>query len=92
MSKNLQTLFGEAIRRRRERADLSQEQLGEAAGITRNYVGMLERGENAPTVVVLHQIAKALGTTMTEIVKEVEEAMAAQEEPPTDESGRKPAG
>jgi transcriptional regulator with XRE-family HTH domain len=82
MSKNLQTLFGEAIRRRRERADLSQEQLGQAAGITRNYVGMVERGENAPTVVVLHQLAKALGTTMAEIVKEVEEAMAAQEGAP----------
>src|SRR5262245_31630029 len=89
MAKNLQTLFGDAIRRRRERAGLSQEALGHAAGITRNYVGMVERGENAPTVLVLHRLAQALATTMTEIVREVEEAMtAAESEPPPVPRGR----
>jgi transcriptional regulator with XRE-family HTH domain len=84
MAKNVQTLFGEAIRRRRERADLSQEALGQAAGVSRNYVGMLERGENAATVVVLQQLAQALKTTMTEIIREVEQALAEQEASPSD--------
>ena len=36
------------------------------------YISLLERGKRNPTVLVLAELAKALGTTMTAIVREVE--------------------
>lgn len=68
----LQTRFGQAVRRRREAAGLSQEEVAEKTGLSRNYVGMVERGETNPTLLVLHALAEALGTTMTAMVGEVE--------------------
>lgn len=45
---------------RRERR-LSQEELAARAGINRNYVGKIERGENSPTVEMLEKLAVVLG-------------------------------
>jgi len=39
---------------------LSQEELADRARFNRNYIGMLEREENAPTVDVLERLAEAL--------------------------------
>ena len=49
------------IRRLREERGLTQEELAVRIRITRNYVGMIERQENSPTVAMLERIAKALG-------------------------------
>ena len=40
---------------------LSQEELADRAGLNRNYIGMIEREENSPTVDALEQISGALG-------------------------------
>ncbi len=45
--------LGAAIRELRARRGLSQEQLGFDAGLHRNYVGALERGEINPTFRIL---------------------------------------
>jgi transcriptional regulator with XRE-family HTH domain len=37
-----------------------------------NYIGMVERGETNPTLLVLHSLAKALETTMVSVISEVE--------------------
>ena len=68
----LSTQFGLVIRRRREAAGLSQEELGERTTLSRNYIGMVERGETNPTLRVLQSLAHALGTTMVSIVRELE--------------------
>lgn len=39
---------------------MSQEQLAEAAGVHRTYVGMIERGEKNVTIYNIERIAKAL--------------------------------
>jgi transcriptional regulator with XRE-family HTH domain len=70
-------LFGRLLRSRREEAGLTQEALGHEAGLSRNYVGMLERGERTPTLTALRQLARALGTTMSSLIGELEEALAA---------------
>jgi transcriptional regulator with XRE-family HTH domain len=55
------------LRRLRQKRGLSQEELADRAGLNRNYVGMIEREENAPTVDALEQIAKALNINAVEL-------------------------
>ena len=54
-------MFGEVLRRLRTERGWSQERLADAAGITLNYVGNLERGEQGPSLHVLIRLAVALG-------------------------------
>ena len=53
-------MFGEALRRFRVERGWSQERLAAEAGVTLNYVGNLERGEQGPSLYVLIKIARAL--------------------------------
>ena len=62
--------LGLAIRRHRDVIDISQEGLAEIIGCHRNYVGLLERGEQNVTIDMLTRVAKALGCTVTELVSE----------------------
>jgi transcriptional regulator with XRE-family HTH domain len=48
------------LKRLRRERKLTQEELADLAGLNRNYVGMIERRENAATVDILEQLAKAL--------------------------------
>lgn len=57
----LRRLVAKNLRRLRLKGGLSQEELADRAGLNRNYVGMIEREENAPTVDALEQISQALG-------------------------------
>ena len=56
------------LRRLRQKHGLSQEELADRAGLNRNYVGMIEREENAPTVDALEQLAKALDINAVELL------------------------
>jgi len=53
------TLARNLKRLRRERG-LTQEELADLAGLNRNYVGMIERQENAASVDTLEALADAL--------------------------------
>ena len=66
--------FGAVLRRRREAAGVSQEALAAKADLHRNYVGLLERGKQIPTILVVEKLAAALGTTMSSLLREVEKA------------------
>lgn len=57
------------IRRLRTERGLSQEELAAQAGLNRNYVGMIERGENSPTVDTLDRIAEALGVDVGDFLE-----------------------
>ena len=48
------------LRRLRQERGLSQEELADRAEVNRNYVGMLEREENAATVDTLEKLAAVL--------------------------------
>lgn len=52
--------LGETLRGLREQRNLSQEGLAQAAGISRNFVGMLERGERTATIETLENVCEAL--------------------------------
>jgi transcriptional regulator with XRE-family HTH domain len=53
-------LVGKNIQKIRKSKNLSQEELGEMLGLTRNYIGLLERGERNPSLKTLIQIAFVL--------------------------------
>jgi transcriptional regulator with XRE-family HTH domain len=57
----LRRLVARNLRRLRRNGGLTQEELADRAGLNRNYIGMIEREETAPTVDALEQIAGALG-------------------------------
>jgi transcriptional regulator with XRE-family HTH domain len=65
--------LGREIRRHRKAAELSQEELAERAGLHRNYIGYLERGERNPRVKTLFQIARALNMRFAKLVAEISE-------------------
>ena len=69
---SIQLRFGKALRRRREAAKLSQEALAAKADLHRNYVGLLERGQMAPSLTAIEKLAAALGTTMASLVSAAE--------------------
>ena len=56
----LRRIVAQNLRRLRQDRGLSQEELAGQAGLNRNYVGMIEREENAPTVDTLEVLAKVL--------------------------------
>jgi transcriptional regulator with XRE-family HTH domain len=51
---------------------LTIEQLADAASVHRTTVGLLERGERAPSVEVASQVAKALGYPLSELLSKAE--------------------
>jgi transcriptional regulator with XRE-family HTH domain len=64
---NLHAL-GAAVRETRARRGLSQEALGFAAGLHRNYVGAIERGEINPTFRTLLYLSAGLALPLSALV------------------------
>lgn len=64
--------FGERVRELRLDRGLSQEALAERAGLSRNYVGDVERGMKNLSLYNLLRIAKALGVDAGLLVTRLE--------------------
>jgi transcriptional regulator with XRE-family HTH domain len=60
--------FGAAVRARRERLGLSQEEFAHRADLERSYVSGIERGYRNPTLKVLVRLAEALGTKPSKLL------------------------
>lgn len=65
----LRRIVARNIRQLRLARGLSQEELADLAHLNRNYIGMIEREENAPTVDVLESLAEALGVEPVVLIK-----------------------
>jgi transcriptional regulator with XRE-family HTH domain len=59
----------------RKSANLSQEQLALKAGIERNYVSLIERGVNQPTIRMLFKLAGALDLPASALVEMTEQEL-----------------
>ncbi|MGD1089197.1 MAG: helix-turn-helix transcriptional regulator [Verrucomicrobiota bacterium] len=52
--------FAETLRAAREKAEVSQEELAERAGLHRTYISQLERGLKSPSLDIIVSLAKGL--------------------------------
>jgi transcriptional regulator with XRE-family HTH domain len=64
--------FGLALRKHRLDAGMSQEQLGLASGVQRNFTSLIETGQNQPTITTLFKLAEALNVRPSKLVLETE--------------------
>jgi len=64
--------FGKVLRASRVERGLSQEALALEAGIQRNYVSLIERGINQPTITIIFKLATALEIKPSQIIELVE--------------------
>lgn len=61
-------LFAERLRERRHALGMTQEALASAARITVSYVWRLENAGGTPGIDTVERLAKALGTTMADLL------------------------
>ena len=64
---NIRILLGNRLRHLRKMRGLTQEQLGEKAGVDYKYLGGIERGERNPSAENLAKIAGGLGVKIHEL-------------------------
>lgn len=65
-------MLGRELRKARSAAGLTQEKLSAKAGISREYISMLEGDRKSPTVEMLFRICRALGCRPSHIIRRVE--------------------
>jgi transcriptional regulator with XRE-family HTH domain len=67
--KTAEGIFGERLRELRLERGISQEKLAELAGLHRNYIGHLERGEKTASLDVIVRLSATFDTSVTELLK-----------------------
>ena len=67
-----QVALGKALRKLRLATELSQEQLGFESGVQRNFISLIETGQNQPTIGTIFKLAQALGIKPSKLVSEAE--------------------
>lgn len=67
--------FGQVLRKHRLAAGLSQEQLGLESGVQRNFISLIETGQNQPTITTIFKLASALGIKPSKLVVAAEKLL-----------------
>lgn len=68
---DIRVRFGKALRQRRHKLDVSQEEFADMCGLDRTYVGGIERGERNVALVNIEKIARALKISLSELFRVV---------------------
>lgn len=63
--------FGRRVRKLREAAKWTQEELAERSGLHRTYIGSIERGERNLALLNIRKVANAFGLTLSKFLEEV---------------------
>jgi len=63
-------IFGEALKRWREKRGWTQEHLAHVSGITTAYAGMIERGRKTPSLTVVLKLCRALECSPGELLSD----------------------
>lgn len=69
--------FGAAVRAARTEQGIAQETLANLAAVERSHIGKIERGEHAPTLVIIFKIARALACSVADLMAATESLLAA---------------
>lgn len=64
--------FGEALRLYRRKAGMSQEALALESGLTRNYVSLLETGQQSPSLRTVFKLCATLQVSPAVVIADVE--------------------
>ena len=64
--------FGALLKSLRKERKITQQKLAESAGVERNYIYYLERGDSEPTLGVLLGLARGLGIPFSEFAALIE--------------------
>jgi transcriptional regulator with XRE-family HTH domain len=65
-------LLGRVLRRHREAARLTQEEVGARARVTKRYLSDLENGARNPTYLVLRRLLRAMGVAWSDFGRELD--------------------
>jgi transcriptional regulator with XRE-family HTH domain len=68
MATDPRSAFGKRVRGIRLKRKLSQEKLAELADLHRNYVGVLERGLQNPSLLIIVKLARALDVKPAKLI------------------------
>jgi len=60
------------LRKHRLAAGFSQEQLGLESGVQRNFISLIETGQNKPTITTIFKLASALNLKPSKLLAETE--------------------
>ncbi len=63
--------FGRALRERRRKLGVSQEEFADLCGLDRTYVGGIERGDRNLALVNIEKLARALKISLSELFRSV---------------------
>jgi len=63
--------FGKAVRRKRNKLGVSQEEFADRCGLDRTYLGGIERGERNVALVNIEKIARAFRSSLAELFRAV---------------------
>jgi transcriptional regulator with XRE-family HTH domain len=63
--------FGKALRERRHKLGVSQEEFADICGLDRTYVGGIERGERNVGLANIEKLARALKISLSELFRGV---------------------
>ena len=64
---NVKEILAQNLKKHRKRLGITQPELAERAGLSINYLGMIEVARNFPTADVLERLAAALGIKSNEL-------------------------
>ena len=67
---NYGKIFAQNLKRIRLAKGFSQDELGAQCGLTRNYIGNIERQENSPSLQSMEAVADALGVSLLDLFEQ----------------------
>jgi transcriptional regulator with XRE-family HTH domain len=70
--------FGQVLRKHRLAAGLSQEQLSLEADVQRNFISLIETGQNQPTITTIFKLAAALNIKPSQLISDSETLLTSQ--------------
>jgi len=63
--------FGIILRRLREQRGWTRLKLATRAGLSRQYIGIVEQGENVPSLTTVLELIEVLGADVAEVMREL---------------------